>query len=273
MTGSGKLGGMSRQIYKTDLSDKQWKVLEALVPQPSRRGRPREHSLREIVNAILYVVDGGIKWRLMPHDLPPWQSVYYYFRLWTKHGVWETLNAALRERVRQKAGRNAQPSAAAIDSQSVKTTEEAEVETCGYDSGKQVKGRKRHLLVDTLGLVLKVIVLSASVQDRDGAQMLFSQTRKALTRLQKVWADAAYAGPQLGEWVKATCHWVLEIVKHAETVTGFVVLPKRWVAERTFSWLGRNRRLSKDYERLPESSEAFIYIASIRLMTKRLAHA
>jgi putative transposase len=191
--------------------------------------------------------------------------------LWTKQGRWERLNTALRELVRQKAGRQPQPSAAAIDSQSVKTTEEAEPETCGFDAGKEVKGRKRHLLVDTMGLVLKVIVLSASVQDRDGAQMLFSQMRGVLTRLQKVWADAAYAGPQLGEWVKAKCHWILEIVKHVEAVTGFVVLPKRWVAERTFSWLGRNRRLSKDYERLPESSEAFIYLASIRLMTKRLA--
>ena len=207
----------------------------------------------------------------MPHDLPPWQSVYYYFRLWTKQGIWETLNTAVRELLRQKVGRHPQPSAAVIDSQSVKTTEEAERETCGYDAGKQVKGRKRHVLVDTLGLLVKVIVLSASVQDRDGAQMLFSQVRQVLSRLQKVWADAIYAGPQLDDWVKAKCHWVLEIVKRTDDMKGFVVLPKRWVVERSFSWLGRNRRLSKDYERLPESSEAFIYIASIRLMTKRLA--
>jgi putative transposase len=217
------------------------------------------------------VVNNGIKWRAMPHDLPPWQSVYYYFRLWTKQGIWETLNTAVRELLRQKVGRHPQPSAAVIDSQSVKTTEEAERETCGYDAGKQVKGRKRHVLVDTLGLLVKVIVLSASVQDRDGAQMLFSQVRQVLSRLQKVWADAIYAGPQLDDWVKAKCHWVLEIVKRTDDMKGFVVLPKRWVVERSFSWLGRNRRLSKDYERLPESSEAFIYIASIRLMTKRLA--
>lgn len=262
---------MTRQTYTTDLADAQWQKLEPLLPPPSPRGRPREHALREIVNAIFYIVNNGIKWRAMPHDLPPWQSVYYYFRLWTKQGTWEKLNTRLRELVRQQAERHPQPSAAALDSQSVKTTEDAGLETCGYDSGKQVKGRKRHVLVDTLGLLLKVIVLSASVQDRDGAQMLFSQMRGVLTRLQKVWADAAYAGPQLGDWVKAKCHWVLEIVKRTDDMKGFVVLPKRWVAERSFSWLGRNRRLSKDYERLPESSEAFIYIASIRLMTKRLA--
>jgi putative transposase len=262
---------MNRQTYKTDLTDEQWTVLEPLLPGPSPRGRPREHSLREILNAIFYIVDGGIKWRSMPHDLPPWQSVYYYFRQWTKTGLWEQLNTTLREQVRGKAGRNPEPSAGAIDSQSVKTTEEAAPDTRGYDSGKQIKGRKRHLLVDTLGLVLKAIVLSASLQDRDGAQTLFDKIRGQFPRLQKIWADGAYAGPKLGDWVKAKCHWVLEIIKRSDDVKGFVVLPKRWVVERTFSWLGRNRRLSKDYERLPESSEAFIYIASIRLMTKRLA--
>lgn len=262
---------MNRQTYTTDLTNAQWQTLEPLLPPAARRGRPREHTLRDIANAIFYIVNNGIKWRAMPHDLPPWQSVYYYFRLWTKQGRWETLNTALRELVRAKANRPPQPSATVIDSQSVKTTEEAEPETSGYDAGKQVKGRKRHVLVDTLGLLVKVIVLSASVQDRDGAQMLFSQVRQALTRLEKVWADAAYAGPQLGDWVKAKCHWVLEIVKRTDEMKGFVVLPKRWVVERSFSWFGRNRRLSKDYERLPESSEAFIYIASIRLMMKRLA--
>jgi putative transposase len=262
---------MSRQTYTTDLTNAQWQTLKPLLPPAARRGRPREHSLREIVNAIFYIVNNGIKWRAMPHDFPAWQSIYYYFRRWTKEGRWETLNTALRELIRTQANRHSQPSAAVIDSQSVKTTEEAEPETGGYDAGKQVKGRKRHVLVDTLGLLVKVIVLSASVQDRDGAQMLFSQVRQALTRLQKVWADAAYAGPQLGDWVKAKCHWILEIVKRTDDMKGFVVLPKRWVVERSFSWLGRNRRLSKDYERLPESSEAFIYIASIRLMTKRLA--
>ena len=183
------------------------------------------------------------------------------------------LNTTLRERVRRKVGRHPQPSAAVLDSQSVKTTEEAAPETCGFDAGKRVKGRKRHLLVDSLGLPIKVIVLNASVQDRDGAQMLFSQVRPALNRLQKVWADAIYAGPQLEEWVKAKCHWVLEIVKRTDEMKGFVVLPKRWLVERSFSWLGRHRRLSKDYERLPETSEAFVYIAAIRLMTRRLASA
>jgi len=264
---------MNRQTYKTDLTDDQWTSLKPLLPPPSVRGRPREHSLREILNAIFYIVDGGIKWRLMPHDLPPWQSVYYYFRQWTKNGRWEQLNTALRERVRRKAGRNPEPSAAVIDSQSVKTTEEAAADTRGYDSGKQIKGRKRHLLVDTIGLVMKVVTLCAHIQDRDGAQTLFGKIRGTFTCLQKVWADGAYAGPKLGDWVKAKCPWGLEIVKRSDDVKGFVVIPKRWVVERTFSWLGRNRRLSKDYERLIESSEAFVYIASIRLMTKRLARS
>ena len=151
---------MSRQTYKTDLTDEQWKILEPLLPRPSVRGRPREHSLREILNAIFYLVDGGIKWRSMPHDLPPWQSVYYYFRQWTKSGHWERLNTTLREQVRQQAGRNPEPSAAVIDSQSVKTTEEAAADTRGYDSGKQIKGRKRHLLVDTIILAVTIIQLS-----------------------------------------------------------------------------------------------------------------
>ncbi len=169
--------------------------------------------------------------------------------------------------------RNPEPSAAVIDSQSVKTTEEAAADTRGYDSGKQIKGRKRHLRVDTTGLVMKVVTLCANIQDRDGAQTLFGQIRGTFTRLQKIWADGAYAGPKLGDWVKAKCPWVLEIVKRSDDVKGFVVIPKRWVVERTFHWLGRNRRLSKDYERLIESSEAFVYIASIRLMTKRLARS
>ena len=229
---------MSRQTYKTDLTDEQWEILEPLLPRPSVRGRPREHSLREILNAIFYRVDGGIKWRSMPHDLPPWQSVYYYFRQWTKSGHGERLNTTLREQVRQQAGRNPEPSAAVIDSQSVKTTEEAAADTRGYDSGKPIKGRKRPLLVDTIGRVMKGVTLCANIQDRDGAQALFGQIRGTFTRLQKVGADGAYAGPKLGHWVKAKCPWVLAIVKRSDAVKGFVVIPKRWVVERTFTGLG-----------------------------------
>ena len=183
---------MNRQIYKTDLTNDQWTILEPLLPTPAVRGRPREHSLREILNVIFYIVDGGIKWRSMPHDLPPWQSVYYYFRQWTKSGRWEQLNTTLREQVQRKANRNPEPSAAVLDSQSVKTTEEAAADTRGYDSSKQIKGRKRHLLVDTIGLVVKVVTLAANIQDRDGAQTLFRKIRGTLTRLQKVWADGAW---------------------------------------------------------------------------------
>jgi len=231
-------------------------------------GRPRLYPIREILNAIFYLLRAGCTWRMLPHDLPPWRIVYYYFRLWRKDGTWAKINTALREEVRVADGREPEPSAAILDSQSVKTTETPGMR--GYDAGKKVNGRKRHLLVDTLGLLLMVVVHAANIQDRDGAKLVLEKVKGRFPRLQLIWADGGYAG-KLVDWVKTVCHWVLEVVKRNDDVKGFKVLPRRWVVERTSGWLGRYRRLSKDYEGLPETSEAMIYAAMIHLMVRHLA--
>lgn len=263
---------MSRPAYPTDLSDAEWLILEPLllaVLSLSGRGRPRQVELREIVNAIFYVLRSGCAWRLLPHDFPAWQTVYGYFRRWRDSGLWEKLNDALRESVREQAGREAQPSAAIIDSQSVKTS--AVAGERGYDAGKQVNGRKRHLLVDVLGLLLVVYVHSAKVQDREGAKGVLERAKaKGFSRLQLIWADGGYSGLSLAAWVLVMTGWLLTIVERAAGQIGFQVLPRRWVVERTLAWLGRYRPLSKDYEVLPQTSEAWIYAAMVNLMLKRL---
>ncbi len=258
---------MRRKAYPSDLSNEEWAKLKPLLPKHGR-GAPRRVNLREVINALRYLSRTGCQWRMLPHDLPPWEKVYYYFSQWRDDGTWERLNRALRIEVRVSVGKDPEPSAAILDSQSVKATEMSEER--GYDAGKKVNGIKRHLLVDTLGLVLKVMVLTANIQDRDGARTLLAKVKGQFPRLQRIWADGGYTGALI-DWVKQWCGWILDIVKRSDIAKGFQLLPHRWIVERTFAWLNRFRRLSKDYERLPSSGEAMVYIAMITLMTRRLA--
>ena len=259
---------MKRKPYPTDCSDEEWAMLEPRLRKVGARGTPRRANLREVMNALRYLTRTGCQWRMLPHDLPSWGTVYYYFQLWRDDGTFERLNRELRIEIRLSVGKDPEPSAAILDSQSVKATEMSEAR--GYDAGKKINGIKRQLLVDTLGLVVMVMVLTANHQDRDGARQLLAKVKARLPRLQIIWADGGYSG-QLVEWVKTVCGWVLDIVKRSDTAKGFELLPHRWIVERTFSWLNRARRLSKDYERHAESGEAMVYLAMIHLMTRRLA--
>jgi putative transposase len=231
--------------------------------------------MREVVNAIFYALRGGISWRMLPVDFPNWKTVYHYFRAWRITGLWKRIHDRLRALCRKQARRNRQPSAAIIDSQSVKCADSAGLER-GFDAGKKITGRKRHILVDTLGLLLVVVVHSAATQDWVGAREVFERIRGRFSRLRHVWADSAYAKDELPCWVwdlRDRLRILLEIVKRPGGQKGFRVLPKRWIVERTFGWLMKQRRLVRDYEYLPETSETFIYLAMVRLMLKRLERA
>ena len=260
-----------RKTYLTDLSDAEWRRLQAYLPNPKPEGRPRTHSLRDVLDAIFYVLKSGCHWRLLPHDFPPWSTVYYHFRRFRLNGLWHLILKELHAAERKRVGRDPQPTAAIMDSQSVKTVEESAYPS-GYDAHKNVKGRKRHLLVDTLGLPLSVYVTSADVQDRVGARRLLAGLKPFVPRLKKIWADGAYTGEKLAGWCKERGGWELQIVERSSADTeGFAVLPHRWIVERTLGWLMRNRRLSKDYERKVQTSETFIELAMIRLILRRMA--
>ncbi len=260
-------------VYPSDLIDSEWLLLQPLLPPPAKRGHPRVRDLREILNGIFYLLRSGCAWRMLPREFGPWSTVHDYYRRWRKQGVWVQINHALRSQVRTAAGKAAEPTGAIIDSQTIKTGDQACAS--GYDAGKKVEGRKRHVVVDTLGLLLLVMVGPANVQDRDGARPLLSAVLALCTRLQKIWADGGYAGA-LVDWFQTQVGerpCVLEIVRRLGDKTGFYILPKRWIVERTLGWLVKSRRLARDYETLTHSSEAMIYLTMIRLMLKRLANA
>lgn len=259
---------MNKKLYPSDLTDSQWNIIQKHIPAAKVGGRPRSLDMQQVVNAILYVTVGGIQWRMLPKEYPNWKSVYHYFRQWRDDGTWQRIHDTLRAEVRRKAGRHKHPTAACLDSQSVKCSASPGVR--GFDKGKFVNGRKRHILVDTLGLLLVVVVTSAAVQDRDGARLLLSRLPGFCKKLRLIWLDGAYRG-QLVDWVIEHCRFRLRVVLRSDDQKGFVVLPRRWVVERTFAWLSHHRRLSKEYEVLTTSSEAFVYLAMIRILVRRLA--
>ncbi len=261
---------MHNQRYPTDVSDRQWDWIKDLIPPAKPGGRPRTLDMRQVLNAMLYVVVSGIQWRMLPHEDPNWKSVYHYFRCWRDDGSWQRIHDPLRAQVRRSAGRHKHATAGSLDRQSVKTTQIPGVR--GYDSGKQVKGRKRHRLVDTLGLVLIVVLTAAALSDPAGARLLVRRLGGAGKKLRRIWVDGTYRG-QLLDWVSPQYSVLLQPVLRSDNQQGFVVLPRRWIVERTFAWLTQCRRLSKDYEVLPSSSEAMIYIAMTRLMIRRLETA
>ncbi|MEQ4206280.1 IS5 family transposase [Actinopolymorpha sp. B9G3] len=257
------------------MSDAEWAQIDPLLPEPASLllgvGRPEEHCRRDIVNGIYYVLDNGIKWRAMPVDLPPWKTVYNYFSCWQSAGVTQNILDTLRDRVRIRQGRAASPSAGVVDSASVKGAETVGANTRGFDAGKKINGRKRHIVVDTLGLLLVVMVTAASVQDRDAAKPLLQRLARSFCRIKLVFADSGYAG-KLVDWALQQLKLTLQIVKRTDKHS-FQVLPRRWVVERTLAWIVRHRRCARDYERQPEHHESMVRWAAIRLLSRQLVRA
>lgn len=256
--------------YPSDLTDKQWRLVRKLLPKPKNTGR-KPTDRRWVLDAIFYVTVTGCQWRQLPHDFPKWKTVYNTFWAWRKDGVIQRVHDALREKTRKAAGKKPTPSVAIIDSKSTRTGEAGEER--GYDAGKKITGRKTHLAVDTLGLVMIVVVHSAALQDYDGACFVLSRMKERFKRLKVVFADSAYGRNGLPQWVNETFGWVLQTVLRPVGVKGFMVLPKRWIVERTFAWIARYRRTTRDHEKTTLSSEAFVHLAMIRLMATRLARA
>lgn len=258
----------------SSITDAQWAVLEPQLPPPGntagRGGRPEKHPRRMILDAIFYLARGGIAWRQMPSDFPPAMTVYDVFRRWAKTGVWQRVHDALRDLVRLHAGRHPLPSAAIIDSQTIRGADTVPTASAGYDAGKKTKGRKRHIATDTLGLVLAVVVTAAHIQDRDGAHRLLVTLRARFSTVTHIWADGGYAG-RLLPWAQKVLALTVEVVKRTDKIAGFLVLPRRWVVERTFGWITKHRRCIRDYETLPEHHEAMVHIAMIMTMSRRLA--
>lgn len=257
--------------YATDLTDAEWSVIEPLMPSPRYLGRPRKTDLREVVNALLYIASSGGAWRLLPTDFPPFSTVQKYFYRWRDEGLLRTINNTLVMLAREQADRQPSPTAGVIDSRSVRTTESGGIR--GFDAGKKINGRKRHIVVDTLGLMVGLVIHSAGIQDRDGAPDVLKTILKRWPWLRHIFADGGYAGPKLKGRLEKVGKFTLEIVKRSDRAEGFELLPRRWVVERTFAWLGRCRRLAKDFEKTIASSEAWIYIANIRFLTRRIARA
>ena len=260
------------QSYATDLTPDQIEFIRPLIPPAKPGGRPRTTDMIAVINGIFYVTNTGCQWRMLPHDFPPPSTVYTYFNQWRNDGTFQRMNEHLRMQVRVSEERHPSPSAGICDSQSVKVGNPRCIST-GIDGGKLVKGHKRHILVDTLGLLIMVIVTAANVSDQRGGKVLFWKAKRlgaSVNRLVRIWADGTYQGQTFMEWVMERFRWILEVVKRSDDTRGFVVIPKRWIVERTFAWLNWNRRLSKNYEVQPTAAEAFCYVAMIRLMLRRL---